>query len=610
MNKPTPEDILEMAIKEVCGIETKALGGVALVDAEKLKVSSIFSKFLSSVIEGKKPKDKQSLDLYEEYQKEKKAFTEFYSQEENREYFDRWQKKLINGESEEERAEAVTHLFLPELALSDEEVLPGWRLDNVEANPEPFQPDEIIIQLNALYAPAETYSQETPQNFIDSWKKVENDRGEKIADYDHPVALFEEDEYHETVKCLDELNDEMAFEKEQKVIANDYRFPVVLSISVTHPSLDKLCGEWLDWLLAKKHYQHLRVYILNEDQAKRINQVLGLKDNKVFTVFGKYARHFNALKYFQLLMEKTHNIRAGFKLDTDEGVRSRDLHKKTGKTWLQTCCHSLWGGTATDAYGDVVYLGINEGEYVNNKDILKLGYKNALRTPDVAIPSRYQSPEIFFNKAFAHGRMTALYNQFDHLEDHISHPVVKGGGYGISNEAIRQFVPFTFSEVGRAEDQQFYFYALSRGCRGIFHPDLRIAHYKGEVAKSENKTAATRFIGDMYRLIIFQSIVAKLGIKQKIDPMPGVFSGSMARLQALLNLSYRAMAFEYEGDSDMAETLLYEGIPELKKLKRDIDNGTIEKQLEEEEREWKDWIAAVNKTDRAALEKIVNGMML
>ena len=116
-------------------------------------------------------------------------------------------------------------------------------------------------------------------------------------------------------------------------------------------------------------------------------------------------------------------------------------------------CHEYWGGTAEDARGMPVYLGVNAGEYINERDIKTFGYENSLRKPDVKFDGNFIGADIFFNKGIAHARATALYNQAaGRLDDFISHPVVKGGGYGIDNYSLRKYVPFTFSEVGRAED--------------------------------------------------------------------------------------------------------------------------------------------------------------
>lgn len=204
--------------------------------------------------------------------------------------------------------------------------------------------------------------------------------------------------------------------------------------------------------------------------------------------------HFNALKYTQLLQEKAYGIKAGFKLDTDEGIRSREAHALTGKTWLQLMCHTCWGARAVDWKGRPVTLDINEGEYVNSTDMDRLGYKSSVQS-------------------------------------------------------------------------------------------------------AEHRTRASRFIGDMYRLIIFQELVRCLGVKDDIDPMPGVFAGELARCQAFFCLIYCAYAFAAEGDRESCDQLMGAGRNELNQLQREIDSGIVETKLNEEHRMWQSFIREVDALD-------------
>ena len=529
------------------------------------------------------------------------------------------ERQLGDPGDSEARAKCIAHLLLPELAESDSEITKKWQLYDVKPNANPIQPNQVVLQLNALYTAPQTIPQSLPSSLALEWEKLKNNTEDKIADYDHPVAIFEQEENHELINCLTELNEEIEFEMKQGVLSKQDRMPVLISVSVTHKHLDRLCGDWIEWLLKKHQYEHLKCVVLTEDKIYTIKNSLLKKDYPIYTVLGKYAAHFNALKYSQLLFEKAYGIRAGFKLDTDEGIRSRDLFAATGKTWLQTMCHDLWGGEGTNDRGEKYYLGFNEGEYVNKADIDELGYARALRTPDVKPPKSYQGSEIFFSKAFAHGRCTSLYNQYQSLEDHISHPVVKGGGYGITNEGLRKTAPFTFSKVGRAEDQQFYFSGLAGACRGIFHPDLRIAHYKssgGAVAQAEEKTVATRFIGDMYRLIIFSHIIQLLPekwhhadknkLKREIDPMPGVFAGRMSILQAFLNLHYKAYWFSSQGKAPLAEQLLTQGMDELLNLLKQIDDGSIKNEFNHESELWREFIQHVDTLADDEVRKVLD----
>ncbi len=547
-------------------------------------------------------------DLIPVFDNLKKDFIEFYCDEINAIFLKERMDVLNDTEEINIRAKAAAEIWAPEIAMPETDILSRWRLDNVMPNQKPYLPDEIVLQLNALYSLPESIPESLPQKIMDEWKQVKEFSHGPVFDYDHPVPLFSPDKHHELIRCLDELDKEIGFEKSMGVFLNDYNVPVVISISVTHPYMDRLCGTWVQHVLKEKRYHHLRLYLITESVAQTIKKVLGFYPTQkaVFTVNGKYANHFNVLKYFQLILEETDGIRAGFKIDSDEGIRSRDLYEATGRTWFQTLCHQYWGGTALDERKKAVYLGVVEGEYINEKDIIELGYHNCLRVPDVAFDGNYNSTEIFFNKGVAHSKATALYNrEAEMVEDFLSHPVVKGGGYGIDNSALRRFVPFSFSEVGRAEDQQFYMAGLAKGNRGIFTPDLRIAHYKQSVATTESSTEVTRFLGDMFRLVIFKEITDFLAIKDKIDPMPGVFAGSFARLQAFCSIIYKSFIYYAKEEPEKGELLYDRGVRELQTLIHEIDSGKIRKDWETEQRDWEGFIKALDSCKKSRLSDAV-----
>ena len=566
------------------------------------------------------------------------TFLHYYSRPEQADKVDGVLDLFESGVDLELLAEEISKVWLPELEMDDVSILRRWGLRDLTKNPEPIQPEEVMLQLNALYTVPEgdtggSFSR-LPAEMRKRAEYVSRHPGNKVADYDHPVPLYEEDRKHELVSCLLELDGEIRFEKEQGVLPEKHKVPVLLSVSVTHEGLDAAAGEWIEGLLESRHYEHLQVIVLTETRIRQIKRELishtsGSGDTSaeisdpsvpadsrdssgpadpwpVFSVFGKYGRHFNALKYSQLLFEQVLGIRAGFKLDTDEGIRSRDLYTATGKTWFQTLCHPYWGGSAVDWKDVPVLLAVNEGEYINSSDIDKHGYADALRLPDVSVPNSWSGPNMFFQKGFAHGRATALYNNFMTVEEGISHTVVKGGGYGITNDGLRKAAPFTFSWVGRAEDQQFYFSGIPGGVRGIFHPDLRIAHYKSSVKDAEEKTAASRFIGDMYRLIVFKRLAELMDVKDDIDPMPGVFAGELAQAQALFAVLMKTVEFSARGNRAAALYLLDEGVRELLDLEHRIDQGEVEKALRGEKDMWRDFVRAARRIDPEKLRDMCN----
>lgn len=648
--KKRAERLFEKTISCITGLESRLsvpLGGVSLDTDSENRLLRTLSAVLKRCAGGGVPElDEESgklfRELYTDAEQARDCFVRFYSKGENARRAGGALRELEDvvgrgkdgtdastgsgGGAEKRAAEIVSEVWAPETAIPDEDILPRWRLRNVAPNPEPIKPTEVMLQLNGLYTLPDERLQsgeqvadrydggETAQPASSELRaqagEIIREPGQKVADYDHPVPLFEEDERHELVNCLDELDRDLGFEKEMDVLPKEYRLPVLLSVSVTHEKLDELCGKWIESLVAAKKYKHIRLFVLTESGVVKIKEELLGNGITAYSVIGQYGRHFTALKYTQLLFEKGFGIRAGFKLDTDEGIRSKELYEMTGRTWLQTLCHNLWGGTARDHAGRPVELAFNEGEYMNDADIKCLGYGAAMREPDVKMPESAAGEHIFFNKAAAHARATALYNRFDRLDDHISHPVVKGGGYGITNHGLREALPFTYSRVGRAEDQQFYFSGLQKGLRGIFHPDLRIAHYKGAVASVEKKTEAARLIADMYRLVLFEHVVERFGVKEEIDPMPGVFAGRLARAQAFFHLMHRALDFLSKGKDGEAKELVFEGRKVLRNLEGLIDDGTVDRELEEEQVEWERFVRLADGADPDKAKAVLDSLAI
>lgn len=601
--------IFKELLKNLVGFENnQPLGGVSIdkfiKNSYSEKIALVFTKFLRG-----ETSEKENT-IYAELLNAERVFCKYYADENN---FDNLQTLIMQFREStdiETKAFLLGKIFLPEITMTDSETIERWKLKSAEKNPSPINPDEVTIQLNALYSTPETISANVPEKLLNKWENIQKNGLTKIADYDHPVPLFENDDNHELVKCLIELNNDIKFEKEKGVFPEDKKFPVTISISVTHSELDQLASDWIEHLLRTGNYSNLKFFVLSEKNIENLKKSLFTEDARIFSVFGKYAVHFNALKYFQLILEKYNGIRAGFKLDTDEGIRSEDLYKLTGKTWLETLCHEFWGGQAIDPYGNEVLLGINEGEYIDSRDIDKYGYAKAAHMPEVKIPSSFISPMASFPKGYAQAFVTEIYNRFDNLNDLISHPVVKGGGYGITNDALKKSAQFTLSSVGRAEDQQFYFYGLTKGIRGIFHPNLRIAHYKASVQTSEKKQAATKFAGDMYRLIIFKALCDILEVKHEIDPFPGIFSGEMAEAQAAITLLYRAFCFSAHGDESNASILIDESLPEIIELKKEILSGEIKKDLEKEAELWKKFIQQIEKADTLNVKKSLDSIVI
>ncbi len=598
------------------GIES--LGGTSIDNFVPGTLSEKTASYMKSALKGKADPSQLVEDellpeagILKRFSKDiEKDFTDYYSLDENIKQLEERAKIIFESEDPIERARAISELWSPELCINDDQIYNSWLLKNTAENPEPYRPEELIIQLNALYSPAgktapEGISEKTAQAYNSYMEKSPK----RIAVYDHPVPVFTRGAEHELEKCLVELDADIAYEKKCGIFPAAQNMKILISISTTHAGLDTICEIWLKEILSELKIKHLDCYLLSEKKCRCLDELLG-DAASIFTVQGKYACHFGALKYAQLLFERGYGIRAGFKLDTDEGIHSADMKEASGLTWLQQLCHPFWGGTAETADGRKITLGFNIGEYVDSRDLHKLGYEEAIRTPEVKLNDDLRGPYLLFNKGACQAKGTALLNRGKKLEDFISHPLVKGGGYGIDNNSLRRAVPVGFSMTGRAEDQQFYFSAVGSGIQGIFNPLLRIIHYKADVAKSEHENQAARSIADIYRMILFRELMTELDVVKYTIPFPANFASPISRAQVFWLWIYLIFQASANGHEDEAEEYLSEGLRQLPPLLDDIEAGRVNKRFNKERAAWKEFIRAVDSMPREKAVSWLEGMKI
>ncbi|MBI9108699.1 MAG: hypothetical protein JEZ04_18280 [Spirochaetales bacterium] len=580
------------------GIE--GLGGTSLSEADKGSLSSKIQGVFDAIIQGTNPETilpgKEPVGYF--YNKIKSSFTDYYSGMEDTDFFRSRAEIILTSADPLLRARAISELWAPDLVVSDEEIYRGWQLSEVKANPKPYRPNEIIIQLNSLYEPAGPRAPEgTEPELASDYEAYMKTDPEKIAGYDHPVPIFTRGDAHELIKCLSELDEDIGYEKDCGVFSKDANLKVLISISTTHKDLDVICEKWLNSVVGGLKLTNLDCFLLSENKARELDSNLG-NAASIFTVQGKYACHFGALKYAQLIFERAYGIRAGFKLDTDEGIHSRDLKRATGKTWFEHLAHPYWGGSAANSDGKEIKLGFNIGEYVDSRDLDSLGYAAAIRTPEVKPNDDLRGPNLLFNKGAAQAKGTLLFNRAERLEDFISHPLVKGGGYGVDNRTLREAVPMGFSMVGRAEDQQFYYSVINNGVQGIFNPHLRIIHYKASVAASEHRSEVGRTVADIYRMILFRELMGHLDVIDKTRPFPSVYASPLSEVQAFFLWMFLMFKKSAEGYEAAAEEYLAEGLSELIPLLHDVDEGLVIRRFEEERSAWRNFSMAADKMEK------------
>ena len=590
----------------------EALGKTSIDKASGGTLSEALAEFFKNELSGKPdPGVLPEADILKRfYRPAEQSFINYYEDPANSETLQKYAEIIFKTSDALKRASAIAALWSPDLNKNSEDIYSSWKLSKVEKNPDPYTPDEIIIQLNALYSPAEqTAPGGVSPDTAEAYNLYMQGSPEKIAVYDHPVPVFTRGAEHELEKCLAELDIDVLHEKEAGVFPSDKKLKVLISISTTHRNLDSICEMWLADILTELEIKNLDCYILSETKCRELDSIMGAAA-KIFTVQGKYACHFGALKYAQLIFEKAYGTRAGFKLDTDEGIHSADMKSVSGKTWLQQLCHPYWGGKAVNAEGKNITLGFNIGEYVDSRDMDSLGYSKAIRTPEVKINNDLRGPYLLFSKGACQARGTELLNRAQQLEDFISHPLVKGGGYGVDNITLRTAVPVGFSMTGRAEDQQFYFSAVNSGVQGIFNPLLRIIHYKADVAKSEHKNEAARNIADIYRMLLFRELMTYLDIIDHTVPFPSNFASPLSEAQVFWLWLYLMFSASASGREDDAREYLTEGLRQLPPLLDDINAGRVTRLFEEERKAWTEFISAVDRMNQPDAEKWLEGLRL
>jgi len=281
MNQEVEKIFLE-TINLITGINSPfpPLGGIKILPPEKLehKTQKIIADFFTSLVKRQKPVHKDTEFLFERYKTIKEIFNDYYQQSQNQNFlFTRW--KLIQESSADQleaKAQAITEIWAPEIALAPEEIFPRWCLKEVKENPQPYLPSEIIIPLNAMYGLPQEVPADLPESLKNEWKRVEKLEDEVYYDYDHPVHLFAPDDQHELINCLRNLDQDVAFEKQQGVLPSQHKVIVPVSVSVTHPRLDRLAGQWLTYLLRKNSYQHLKIFILTQENVTKLKEAIGL----------------------------------------------------------------------------------------------------------------------------------------------------------------------------------------------------------------------------------------------------------------------------------------------------------------------------------------------
>jgi hypothetical protein len=436
--------------------------------------------------------------------------------------------------------------------------------------------------------------------------------------YDHPIPIGTEEKANEILYGLKNLNEALFFEKERGTMHRDQSADVVLSMSVTHPSLQKAAGIYLRKELSKMDdLSHINVFGFTEaDTEELINRVLipaakkyfpdsdvsGLKD--VFGVDGEYGRHYSFLKAVAPLWKAVMNedTKATFKIDLDQVFPQNDLLRETGKSALELLCFPLWGGHGEDSWGNDVEMGMIAGALVNGNDISK-----GLFTPDVPLaPIEQKADGIIFPSVIpqalsTEAEMMTIYedDSINGVDSAIQRIHVTGGTNGIRIDSLLKYRPFTPSFIGRAEDQCYILSVLQKSIddctlRYIHRDGLIMRHDKENFALEAIEAAKTgKVVGDYIRMILFSRYSQALpydfsALRNEVLPFTGSFITEFPITISLMRMMLKAAYLCETEEGDEAMKLLELGSERIKETLKDKTKSVdgIQQIFEKEERAW------------------------
>ena len=505
-------------------------------------------------------------------------------------------------------------------------------------NPDPIKDpaNEILFTSNVLLTIP------TPSTDIDSLalpKEVKN-RLKRIREepqdywYDHPIQIGVEPSRSEAVYGLRGLDQAIEFEKERGTLEKDARVHCLVSVSVTHVSLQEISKACIEKMLERgDDLRHLHVYVLTEfDTCRLVDEVLvpaatrylGSKEanslHEIIGVNGKYGRHYNFLKmisaFWNVLVDQ--RVRATFKIDLDQVFPQDELVMHTGLSAMEHLKTPLWGAKGIDQNGTQVSLGMIAGALVNQKDIA-----NSLFTPDVGFPYlEIKADEWIFYSLLpqaisTESEMMTRYTLdiLNGRERCIQRVHVTGGTCGILVESLRRHRAFTPSFIGRAEDQAFLLSVLFEGSkenlRYVHKDGLIMRHDKEDFASEANKTSSTgKLVGDYERILLFSFYAKALPwpvqqTKDFIDPFTGCFVSYIPFTVVYLRLALKAASFFEEGKPDQGFELLQIGTARLLRVIKKIvkhPNSLNERYLYEK-RAWGIYYDLLNSVERGLKQR-------
>lgn len=407
--------------------------------------------------------------------------------------------------------------------------------------------------------------------------------------YDHPIQIGVKPENNEVLHGLRGLDQALSFERARGSIPKDSQLSCALSVSVTHPGLQKIARPCLEEVFTQAGgLRNLRIYIFTEHDARRlVTEVLGPAAERFlgyenpehtlgfFGVDGEYGRHYSFLKaiaaIWQVLFDP--QIRATYKIDLDQVFPQDELVAETGASAFEHFKSPLWGAHALDAQSNPLELGMIAGALVNESDI-----HHSLFTPDVTFPDPETAlsldEHIFFSRLpqalSTHAEMMARYDRegLDGERQVLQRVHVTGGTNGIRVRSLRRFRPFTPSFIGRAEDQAYLLSTITRRGERLAYlhaAGLIMRHDKEAFAQNAIQAAHTgKLVGDYIRILYYSAYARVLSpkfgeLKQFLDPFTGCFISRIPVTVVHLRFALKAASLFAQGEPEKAIEFLKSG---------------------------------------------------
>ena len=434
--------------------------------------------------------------------------------------------------------------------------------------------------------------------------------------YDHPIQIGVAPEKNEVLYGLRGLEDAIEFERIRGTASYDAKLTCLLSVSVTHSSLQTIARRYIEEEFAKAGGLHnIEVYVFSEADTRRLVdeilapaalRYLGDADSHelltVFGVDGEYGRHYSFLKaiaaFWQIVMEP--EIKATFKIDLDQVFPQEELVGQAGASAFEHFTTPLWGAQGVDSEGRPTELGLIAGALVNEGDIGK-----SLFTPDVDQPNRELFPDehVFFSMLpqalSTEAEMMTRYSapSLDGKKTCIQRVHVTGGTNGILISSLRHHRPFTPSFFGRAEDQAYIFSVYPNpGIKLTYvHKDgLVMRHDKNAFAQEAIESAHIgKLLGDYVRILLFSAYGSVLDdnisrLKDNFDPFTGCFISKIPATVVYSRFALKAASFFAGGQDEQGLEFISHGAKRIATALEFVhgEDSTLKRQYVKEQRGW------------------------